>query len=416
MIKLALASLRSRLFPVILVLIALTASMALLLSIDRIQVATKNGFNQSISGVDLLLGPRSGDIELVLYTVFHLGKPTNNITYKTLEELSKLPEIDWVVPLALGDSHQGYRVVATTPEYFSKVKFASTRSLTFDQGVSFSAVNQVVVGREVADALDYHVGDSIFLAHGSGGKLGKIHDDFSFKISGILAPTGTPIDQAVFVGLNGYELIHLGWESGRKLFGVDSIELESLPDGALKPKTLTAAYIGLKSKMTLFKVAREISSYPEEAVSAVIPSLALADLWSIVGMVDQVFGVISWMIIAISIIGMVTMTITSLEARTREMTILRANGAPPTFLAGLVITESLLIGLGAILAAILLVTLTTLLAQDYLITHLGIAPEIQWINTTEIATVAIILCAGVVSSLLPATMVFFRSLRSGLLK
>ena len=116
MISLAVASIRARLFPILLVILALTSSMALLLAVDRIKVATQNGFNQSLSGVDLVLGPRGSGIELMLYTVFHLGKPTNNITAETFKDIAQDPKIEWAVPIALGDSHRGYRVISTTNE------------------------------------------------------------------------------------------------------------------------------------------------------------------------------------------------------------------------------------------------------------------------------------------------------------
>lgn len=414
MIELALASLRARALAVLLVIISLTCALVMLLSLERIQDAAKNGFDQSISGVDLIVGPRSGGIELVLYTVFHLGRPTSNITTETVDDLVKDPSIDWWVPIALGDSHRGFRVVATTPDYFKHIKVHSNDSLEFSAGEAFGTVNEVVIGASVAKTLGYALGDSLYLSHGSGEALGKVHDDFSFRITGILAPTGTPNDQAVFVGLDGYELIHLGWQSGTRAFRIDTLDLSQIPEDALKPDTVTAVFVGLKSKLALFPFARLVNEYPEEAVSAIVPGIALAELWSIVGMVDRVFAFLSALIIAISLITMITMTIASLEARTREMTILRATGASPRYLAGLVLLEAALIGLTAIIGAIVIVSGSTVLAQDLLATRLGIAPDIAWITVGELKILAAIFGAGLASSVLPAIMVYRRSLQQGL--
>ena len=414
MIKLAVASLRARWLPVLLVLISLTASMVMLLSVDRIQTATKSGFNQSINGVDLLVGPRSGDIELLLYTVFHIGKPTNNITMQTIEALSQRKDIDWVVPIALGDSHRGYRVVATTKEYFDKVKYAVDKPLSFREGSEFSELNQVVLGHQVALELGYKIGSKLFVTHGSGQQLGRQHDDYRFEVSGILEPTGTPIDKGLFVSLEGYELIHLGWQSGRKVFGLDKVDVSSISLDKLKPDTVTAAFVGLKSKVTLFRVARSIAEYPNEALSALVPSIALSELWSIVGMVDQVFKLLSWIVIGISIIGMVTLTLSTLDTRNREMAILRACGASPMFVSGLVLMESLLVGLAAIAFAVGFVMLITYLAQDILLSELGVLAEISLLSSQEAATLLLILGAGLLSSLLPAVMVYKRSLSNGL--
>lgn len=416
MIDLAIASIRARRLPVALVMTALTAAMVLLLSIERIQTATQDGFNQSLSGVDLIIGPRSGGIELVLYTAFHLGRPTNNITTETVNDIAQRPEIDWLVPIALGDNHRGFRVVATTADYFEHIKYAGNRPLTFQSGRRFSQINEVVIGSAVADQLAYSLGSKIYITHGASASMGQLHDDFAFNVVGILEPTGTPNDHAVFVDLKGYELIHLGWQSGTRAFSIQGLDLETIPEERLEPKTVTAAYVGLKSKLGLFQFMRDIQAYPEEAVSAIIPGLALAELWSIVGMVDKVFEFLSWMIIAISLIAMVTMTITSLDSRTREMTILRATGASPWHLSALVMMESLVLGVGSIVASVVLVTATTWLAQEYLTSALGIAPEISFLSLHELGTFAIILLAGLASSLLPAMMVFWRSLQQGLIR
>ena len=413
MIKLAIASMRARTVPIILVLITLITSMALLISAERLQVGIKNGFNQSLSGVDLVIGPRSSGIEMLLYTVFHLGRPTKNITIQTIEDLESIAEVDWVVPIALGDSHKGFRVIATTSDYFQKVKYRGGQSFIFQKGEAFNKVSDVVLGSAVVKKLGYQIGSSIFVTHGSGKGLAQVHDDFAFSVTGILEPTGTPSDHAVFVSLEGYELIHLGWGNGSKTLSLKNIDLTTIPPEILKPKSITAAYLGLASKLELFRVAKVIHEYPEEAVSAVIPGLVLAELWSIIGKVDKVFKVLNWLIIGISIIGMITMTVTSLDSRTREMSILRAIGASPKYLSSLVLIESLFISCIAIIGAIVLVATITWVSKDVVSTDLGIELDVNWINSKELGTLFIILFAGTTASLFPAMMVYRRSLHEG---
>ncbi|MDG1157747.1 MAG: ABC transporter permease [Litorivicinaceae bacterium] len=412
MISLAFASMRARLFPIVLVILALTSSMALLLAVDRIKVATQNGFNQSLSGVDLVLGPRGSGIELMLYTVFHLGKPTNNITTETLKDIAQNPKIEWAVPIALGDSHRGYRVIATSSEYFERIKFAGDQSLQFTEGTAFQELRDVVIGSVVADALGYAVGTPMFVTHGSG-SLGELHDDFAFQVTGVLAPTGTPTDRAIFVSLEGYELIHLGWSNGSQAISLKNIDVQKIPTERLYPQTITAAYLGLSSKLGLFQVARSINEYSEEAVSAIIPGVALAELWSIVGSVDSVFKLLNWLIIGISIIAMMTMTMTALESRTREMTILRALGATPLHLSSIILAEIFLISGFSGLLAVGLVRLLTWASVDVLSEWAGIRIELIWITTHELFILGLILLAGLVASLIPAGMVYKRSLHRG---
>jgi putative ABC transport system permease protein len=414
MLSLLLKSMRSRIVPTLLVTISLMASMVLLLSIERIQQGTEEGFNQSISGVDAIIGPRSSSLELVLYTVFHLGRPINNITTKTIEDIKLRSDIDWLVPIALGDSHRGFRVVATESNYFQHIKYANNQPLSFSKGVAFTELSEAVLGSDVAEKLNYSVGSEIRITHGSIESIGSRHDDFSFKVTGVLKKTGTPIDQAVFLDLKGYELLHLGWKSGKKIFSLNDIDLSSLPDDALSPKTITAAFVGLKSKLTLFNFSKSIREYPREAISAVIPGIALSELWSIVGLVDKGFQLLSWIIIAISLIAMVTLIIASLDNRKQEMTIYRANGASPKFLAAIVVYESLVIGLTAIIGAIILVTIVTYFATNQLSLTLGILPSFQWISMDEIKVFIIILLAGMLSSLIPAAMVFRKNLHQTL--
>ena len=412
MLSLLLKSMRSRIIPTSLVTISLMASMVLLLSIERIQQGTEEGFNQSISGVDAIIGPRSSSLELVLYTVFHLGRPTNNITTKTVNDIKQRSDISWLVPIALGDSHRGFRVVATQSNYFEHIKYGNNQSLIFLNGVAFSELSEAVLGSDVAERLNYSVGSEIQITHGSVESIGSKHDDFSFKVTGILKKTGTPIDQAIFLDLKGYELLHLGWMSGKKVFSLDDIDLSSLPAEALDPKTVTAAFVGLKSKITLFKFTKSIREYSKEAISAVIPGIALSELWSIVGLVDKGFQLLSWIIIAISLIAMVTLIIASLDNRKQEMTIYRANGASPKFLAIMVICESLVIGLVAIIGAIILVTIVTYFATNQLNLALGISPSFKWISFGELTVFTGIAIFCVIFGLL--VMVFRKNLHQTL--
>jgi putative ABC transport system permease protein len=200
------------------------------------------------------------------------------------------------------------------------------------------------------------------------------------------------------------------------LFGLDQVDVSNIPLAKLKPDTVTAAYVGLRSKVTLFRVSRAISEYSEEAISAVVPSVALSELWSIVGMVDKVFKLLSWIVIGIALISMVTLTLSTLDARNREMAILRACGASPLFVSGLVLIESLLVSVSAIVLSVGLVTIITYIGQSFFISELGIVAEISFLNTQEVVTLLLILCAGLLSSLLPALMVYKRSLSSGLMR
>ena len=410
MFRLFFSSIRSRWLPTILIVSCLVSSMVLLLSIERIQNGTKQSFNYSISGVDSIIGPRSSSVALVLYTIFHIGKPTNNITYETFEYLKERKEIDWIVPIALGDSYDEFRVIATTSDYFENIKFGDNNQITFDKGNNSLGLNNTIFGADVAKKLNSKIGDKINIVHGSNSDMGIEHDDISFELSGILGKTGTPIDKLVFINLQGYELVHLGWKSGKKIFSLKNQDLSKIDTDQLIPKTITAAFVGLKSKLTIFNFQKDIREYQEEPISAVIPSIALSELWSIVGVVDKGFKLLSWIVIVISLIAMVTLIINSLENRKREMLIYRANGASPLDLSFMVVMEAIFIGLVSIILALIFVSLISYFASSQLSIHFGISTNFSFLTVNEATILSIILLAGILSSMIPAFITYRNNL------
>ena len=306
MVGLALTALRSRLAISLLVGLSICASMVLLLSVDRIKQAAEEGFAQSISGVDLLVGARTGELDLLLYSVFHVGQPVSNITTKTADDIRALQTVDWVVPISLGDSHKGYRVTATTPEYFSKVKLRNDQVMEFSQGRAFQNLNEVVIGSEVANALKYALGDKVYLSHGTSGLPGSEHDDFAFEVVGILEPTGTPTDRVLLIDLKGFELIHLGWKSGSKLMSLEGKSVDQIPAELLESKSVTALYVGAKSRLQLLRLKRSLNDYNQEALSAVLPGAALSRMWRLMGTAEDSIKVLGWLVLLISIVSMVS--------------------------------------------------------------------------------------------------------------
>src|SRR6476620_7576954 len=139
----------------------------LLLGVEKVRTGARQSFADTISGTDLIVGARSGSIQLLLYAVFRIGNATNNITWPSFQDIASRPEIDWVVPLSLGDSHRGFRVLGTTPDYFKHYRYRQTHGLEFSAGQPFSDLFDAVIGADGADALHYKVGQSVIVAHGA---------------------------------------------------------------------------------------------------------------------------------------------------------------------------------------------------------------------------------------------------------
>ena len=204
-LRLAWQSLMNRKFTTILTILSIAVSVMLLLGVEKVRSSARTSFINTISGTDLVVGARTGGVQLLLYSVFHIGDATANVTWKTVEDIKKRDEVKWIVPIALGDSHRGYRVVGTSSEYFERFRYRRNIPLQFVEGYKFSDLFDAVLGAEVARTLNYKIDDEIILAHGTGPvSIGKDHGDTPFRVSGILAPTGTPVDRVVHGSYRSY--------------------------------------------------------------------------------------------------------------------------------------------------------------------------------------------------------------------
>ncbi|MEZ5829509.1 MAG: ABC transporter permease, partial [Hyphomicrobiales bacterium] len=199
LLRLTFLSLRNRWLTALLTVIAIAVSVALLLGVDKIRTGARASFADTISGTDLIVGARTGGVQLLLYSVFRIGNATNNITWQSYQDIARRGEVAWSVPLTLGDSYHGFRVLGTNADYFKHYKYRGRRSLAFASGGQFDDLFDAVLGADVAAKLGHKVGDKIVVSHGLGVISQGEHADKPFRVSGILAKTGTPVDRTVHV-------------------------------------------------------------------------------------------------------------------------------------------------------------------------------------------------------------------------
>ena len=332
----------SRKIAVSLSVLAMSISVYVLLGVEHARHQIKENFYNTVSGVDLIVGSRTSNINLLLYSVFRVGSPTRNIKFSTYEELSRDSNVEWAVPISLGDSHKGFRVVGTIPSYFEKIKYGKDQSISFARGQKFQALFDVVLGSEVAKSLNYRIDDKLVLSHGISEASFLIHKNFPFTVSGILRPTGTPIDQAVYVDLAGLELIHMHPNQQQKILATNFEEL------SIRAKEITAIMLGLKSKIRTFKFQDNVNRLKIEPLVAVIPGVALAELWQTIGFVENSMFVVTGLVFIAACLGLSAMLLSSIRERYYEIQLLRIIGAPSMFLFLLIELESLLITFASI--------------------------------------------------------------------
>ncbi len=411
--SLAQRSLRNRASTALLTILSIAISVALLVGVERIRVEARTSFASTISGTDLIVGARSGDINLLLYSVFRIGNATNNISWESYNDIASQPIVEWSIPISLGDSHRGFRVMGTNEAYFQHYRFSRDRSLELMAGESLAGVFDAVLGADVARDLGYKLGDEIVIAHGAGSTSFIQHDDKPFRVTGILKKTGTPVDRTLHVSLEGIEAIHIDWQSGARSPG-QGISAEEALKMDLQPEAITAFMLGLKSRIATFKLLREINEYPEEPLLAIIPGVTLQQLWELIRVVEIALLSVSICVVVAGLIGMLTSILTSLNERRREMAILRAIGARPWHVLLLLISESaLLAGLGALLGVGLIMAATAITApivED----SFGIFLEVRWPGPFEWLIAGIVIVAAVVVSMWPAWRAYRNALADGL--
>ncbi|MES9854826.1 MAG: ABC transporter permease [Candidatus Thiodiazotropha sp. L084R] len=412
-ISLAIKSLLNRRFTASLILISIALSVSLLLSVERLRVESRNSFANTISGTDLVVGARSGALNLLLYSVFRIGDATNNISWKSYKKFSSHPMVEWTIPLSLGDSHMGHRVMGTNQDYFRYYKYGKKNTLTFDQGKPFDQVYQAVLGHDVAQKLGYQIGEKIIVAHGAGKTSFTLHEDKPFEVVGILKPTATPVDRTVHIPLEGIEAIHKDWIAGRQVAGM-KLSAEEALEKNLTPKAITAFLVGLKSKIATFRVQREVNDYRKESLLAILPGVSLQQLWDLMSVAENALMVVTALVVIVGLIGMLTVMLAGLNERRREMAILRSLGARPGHILLLVTGESLLLSIVGIACGILIFYTGLVVGQPIIESHYGLHLPISLPSLREWLLLGLVGTSGLIIGLIPGYRAYRYSLSDGM--
>ena len=408
--SLASKSLKNRRSTAILTIVSIAVSVVLLLGVEKVRVNAKSSFANTISGTDLIVGARSGSIQLLLYSVFRIGSATNNITWESYQDIAQQKGVKWTIPISLGDSHRGFRVMGTSRDYFSVYQYGEKRRLKFSSGTQFEAVFDAVIGSEVANALNYAIGDQVIISHGTGSTSFAQHKDKPFVISGVLEHTGTPVDRTIHVSLAGIEAMHVNWQGAVKKRKAS----KALTEANLQPESITAFLIGLDSKVVSFKMQRYINEYSSEPLLAIFPGIALHELWSLMSVAEKALLIISVFVVLASLTGMLAVSLAGLNERRREVAILRSVGASHWHIMGLLITETVLLTISGILLGLILLYSGIWLAQPIIEKNYGLFIPITAPNIRELGMVCMLLAASFIVGLVPAYRAYRNSLADGM--
>lgn len=411
-------SLRNRRASVALSMVSIMISIVLFTSVLYLRDSGRQWFMQTVSGTDLVVGARSGPVNLLLYSVFRIGNATNNIAWRSYREMAADPAVDWTIPLSLGDSHRGYRVLGTNQDYFVFYRYGERQPLAFAAGRPFGELYDAVLGAEVAARLGYRLGERIVLAHGAGKVSFVQHRDKPFTVVGILKPTGTPVDRAVHVGLDAIDAIHSGLHGGASSPSHDhhpehdhdhdhhSHEHDS--------RAITAFMVGLKSKAATFQLQRAINDYPREPLLAIMPGAALAELWQVLAVVENLLKLIAAFVVAAGLAGLLITLLATLNERRGEMAVLRSVGAGPRQIFFLFVFEAFWIVAAACIGALLLLYGLLWLGRPFLLEATGITVPLAWPAGEQWLLLAGVVALGSLLGLIPGALAYRRALTDGL--
>jgi putative ABC transport system permease protein len=415
LLSLAYQSLRNRKLTSALTLGSIALSVALLIGVEQVRLGARESFANTISQTDLIVGARGGAMQLLLYTVFRVGSATNNIAYESYEHFRNHPAVAWTIPYSLGDSHHGFRVVGTTEEFYQDYRYRRDRQVELAEGRVPSEIFDVALGSDVAAALKYRLGDRVVITHGITHGRGLLeHDDKPFTVVGILKKTATPVDRSLYITLEGMEAMHLDWSEGAPPMPGEAMQAWKIAKEEIKIKQITAFLLRARSRIDTLRLQRQVNTFEDEPLMAIIPGVTLSELWRTIGYAEDALRVVSLFVIIIGLLGMLVSLYTALTERRREMAVLRAVGAGPLRIVLLLVLESGFLSMGGAIVGVLLVYTLSFLSQPIVEQHFGLFIPIQPLTMTAYLYVLAVIVAGLLIGFVPALRAYRNSLADGL--
>ncbi len=434
-VRLALRSLANRRLTTILTVASIALSVALLVGVETVRRGIRESFAGTIRGTDLIVGARGGTQQLLLSSVFGLGAPAGTFSWDTYQRWAAHPAVEWTIPLSLGDSYYGFRVIGTTDAFLEHYRFRNDGRPTLREGAFVAQEHDLVLGHEVAARRNLAVGDELALTHGLRGTGIMDHEEHPFTVTGILAPTFTPIDRALYVTLEGIAAMHEGWQDGvPPMPGAAPLampgaempatseargargEVDPAPPLAPRPSpvALSAFLLGTKNRFESLRLQREINTDTAEPLTAILPAVALTELWHTIGFAEDGVRIISGAVLLVGLLGMLVALYSTLQERRREMAILRSLGAGPRKVAALLVLESGVLAVLGAVAGMAATYLLLLLGQGTAERHFGIFIPITAPGRLEWIYLVGVVAAGLLVGLIPAWRAYRNALQDGL--
>ena len=356
------------------------ASITFLLLVSH-QINT--AFERDLAGIDAVVGAKGSPMQLILAGVFQLDVPTGNIPLAAVKALQLNPQVAQVIPISMGDSLRGFRIVGTSHDYVRHYH------AELAQGVLWESAMQTVLGAHVARQSGLHVGDTFTGSHGLA-PGGHAHGQTPYTVTGILAPTGTVLDRLVLTPTESVWQVH---ETDTALDDEDCKIME-------EEREVTLALVRYSTPLAAVTFPRFINTTTE--MQAAAPAVEITRLFSMVGVGLDVLRGLAGVLLLTAALSVFIALWGAVRERRADLALLRMLGAPPRKVAGLLLCEALWLALLATVLGVLAGQgLTALLAWALQLEKSVLIGALSW--PVELASVPVLaLGVALVSALLPA--------------
>lgn len=345
---LAIASIRSRPLHAALCTAAVAAGITLLCAVFLFSQAVASGFSRNAAGIDMIVGTKGSPLQLVLSSIYHADIPAGNIDMHEYEELKRNSHVRQAIPLALGDSYKGFRMVGSTADYLKLY------NAEFADGKAFAAPFEAVAGADTG----LKVGDKFAVSHGFSADSDDVHDAYIYHVSGVLKPTGTVLDKLLTTQVESVQQLHAAGhdhnhdEAEHEDEASDEEHHHGHEGEADMAHQITAVILKVRSPVDLMNLPRQINS--DSNIMAAVPSYEMARFTKSLGIGRKLIVVLGAGFVILSSLMLLASLASGLALRRYDLAVLRVLGASPRRLSATVIAESLLISsIGALIGIVL---------------------------------------------------------------
>ena len=395
LLKIVLKNLKQRSLSSILTALSIMLGVALVISIIILKRESEYAFNQTATGYELIVGPKGSPLQLTLNTVYQIGAPIQNIPIETYELLKNDKRVKLAIPYVLGDNYKNFRLIGTVPEIFSDFEYKKDMKYAFKEGKGFENEFEAVIGNEAALRTGLKLGDRFTGSHGVESYEGaEEHDEHLFTVTGILDRTFTPADRVIFTSMNSIWDLH---EHGNEA-------VKDTSDHKEDEKTITSVLLKLKNPVYFDLVRRQINDNKYEGINAqaVIPVLEIKQLFDIIGNINSILLVISYLVIFVAAVSILVSLYNSMNERKRDIAIMRSLGATRIIILIIVVLEGAVISFAGALAGILTGHLAVFLLKSKITELAGIQISGMAFNISELYILAGTVIIGIIVSIIPA--------------